>query len=68
MNTAISSRDYILLLGVGLIWSSSYLFIKLAISTIPPYTLTAARIAVAVVLLAGYLTFKRQGLPTDIKN
>ena len=68
MNPAISSRDYILLLGVGLIWSSSFLFIKLAISTIPPYTLTAARIAVAVVVLAGYLTFKRQGLPTDIKN
>jgi len=68
MNTAVSPRDYLLLLGVGLIWSSSFLFIKLAISTVPPYTLTAARIAVAVVILAGYLTFKRQGLPTDIKN
>ncbi len=68
MNTAISPRDYLLLFGVGLIWSSSFLFIKLAISTVPPYTLTAARIAVAVVVLAGYLAFKRQGLPTDIKN
>ena len=68
MNTAVSPRDYLLLLGVGLIWSSSFLFIKLAISTVPPYTLTAARIAVAVVILAGYLAFKRQGLPTDLKT
>ena len=68
MNTTTSPRDYLLLLGVGLIWSSSFLFIKLAISTVPPYTLTAARIAVAVLVLAGYLTLKKQGLPTDIKN
>ena len=68
MSTTATPRDYLLLLGVGLIWSSSFLFIKLAISTVPPYTLTAARIAVAVVVLAGYLAFKRQGLPTDIKN
>ena len=68
MNTTASPRDYLLLLGVGLIWSSSFLLIKLAISTVPPYTLTAARIAVAVLVLAGYLILKRQGLPTDIKN
>ena len=68
MNTTTTPRDYLLLFGVGLIWSSSFLFIKLAISTVPPYTLTAARIAVAVLVLAGYLTLKRQGLPTDIKN
>jgi hypothetical protein len=31
--------------------------------------MTAARIAVAVVVLSGrYLTFKRQGRPTDIKH
>ena len=68
MNTIVSPRDYLLLLGVGLIWSSSFLFIKLAISTVPPYTLTAARIAVAVIVLAGYRILKRQSLPTDIKN
>ena len=68
MNTTTSPRDYLLLLGVGLIWSSSFLFIKLAISTVPPYTLTTARIAIAVLILAGYLTLKKQNLPTDIKN
>ena len=68
MNTTATPRDYLLLFGVGLIWSSSFLFIKLAISTVPPYTLTAARIAVAVLVLTGYLILKRQGLPTDIKS
>jgi drug/metabolite transporter (DMT)-like permease len=43
--------DYGLLLALAFAWGSSYMFIKLAIDTVPPITLTAGRISIAAVLL-----------------
>ncbi len=43
--------DYGLLLLLGLIWGASFLFIKLAVGTIPPITLTAGRLIVAGMML-----------------
>jgi drug/metabolite transporter (DMT)-like permease len=47
--------DYLLLLLLAAVWGSSFLFIKLAVATVPPITVAAGRIAVgatALVLLA----------------
>lgn len=45
--------DYAMLLFLGLVWGSSFLFIGVAVKTIPPLTLTALRCLIgALVLLA----------------
>ncbi len=43
--------DYALLLVLGLVWGSSFLFIKFGVETIPAATLTLSRLAIAAVLL-----------------
>lgn len=40
-----------LLLLLSLIWGSSFTLIKLAITTIPPFTMVAARVTIAAILL-----------------
>uniref|UniRef100_UPI001FCB4301 DMT family transporter n=1 Tax=Bradyrhizobium liaoningense TaxID=43992 RepID=UPI001FCB4301 len=55
-----------LLLLLSLIWGSSFTLIKIAIPTIPPFTMVAARVTIAAILLVliaatqGY-TLPRQG-------
>jgi drug/metabolite transporter (DMT)-like permease len=39
------------LLVLGMLWGSSYLFIKIAVSEVPPLTLVAARLALGAVIL-----------------
>jgi len=40
-----------LLLLLSLIWGSSFTLIKVAIPTIPPFTMVAARVTIAAILL-----------------
>ena len=44
-------RDLMLLLALGALWGTSYLLIKLAITEIPPASLTALRMCVAAMVL-----------------
>ena len=54
------------LLGVlALLWGSSYLLIKLALATIPPFTLIAIRVTVAAILLFGVVRLRGEHLPAD---
>jgi len=55
--------DYLLLLLLALIWSASFLFIKIGVATIGPVTLTALRMAVASGLLLLCLAVMRRGIP-----
>ncbi len=52
-------RNHIIDLGLfvflAVIWSSSFLLIKIGVETIPPFTLTAARLCIAAVVLWAYL-------------
>src|SRR5262249_34501859 len=41
-----SRQDYGLLLALGAVWGSSFLLIKLAVATIPPITVAAARMGI----------------------
>ncbi len=43
--------NYLLLLLLGTIWGSSYMFIKIAVVEVPPLTLVAARLVLAAVIL-----------------
>ncbi len=59
-----SLRHVILLLLLAIIWSSAFTTIKVAVSTIPPLTLVAARMVVAIILLYAVLRLKGMRLPT----
>ncbi|MGH8664091.1 MAG: DMT family transporter [Burkholderiales bacterium] len=48
-------RNYALLGLLSLLWGVSYNFAKVAVETIPPLTLTAARVAIAALLLGAVL-------------
>lgn len=52
-----------LLLLLSLIWGSSFTLIKIAIPTIPPFTMVAVRVAIAAILLILIVTAQGHSLP-----
>ena len=52
-----------LLLLLALIWGSSFTLIKVAVATIPPFTMVAARVTIAAVLLIVIATAQGHSLP-----
>ncbi|MGI9522571.1 MAG: DMT family transporter [Hyphomicrobiaceae bacterium] len=54
-----------LLAILALLWGSSYLWIKVAVATIPPLTLTTIRVAVAAIVLLVVVRILKLPLPTD---
>lgn len=57
--------DHVLFFVVAVTWSSSFLFIKIAVVEIGPWTITAGRIVIAAVILAAYLRLAGHALPRD---
>ena len=54
------------LLGLlALLWGSSYLFIKVAVTEIPPVTLIAVRVTIAALFLLAVLSWRNDQLPRD---
>ena len=60
------SIEISLLALLALLWGSSYLFIKIAVETIPPVTLIATRVTGATIFLLVILVLNRVRLPGDI--
>jgi drug/metabolite transporter (DMT)-like permease len=60
-----SQIDWILFLGLGLFWGSSYLFIKIGIETLPPFSLIAGRLMIGAALLGLVLLVAREPLPRE---
>ncbi|MGT2503476.1 DMT family transporter [Bradyrhizobium guangxiense] len=54
-----------LLLLLSLIWGSSFTLIKLAVATIPPFTMVAARVTIAAMLLILIATAQGHSLPRE---
>lgn len=54
-----------LLFVLAIIWSSSFMFIKVAVTTFSPLTLSFTRILLAAVVLALYAFYRGDGLPRD---
>jgi drug/metabolite transporter (DMT)-like permease len=50
---------------VGVVWGTSFLFIKVAVGTVPPPYIALGRIGLGALTLLGYLTLRRQSLPRD---
>ncbi|MEM1297852.1 MAG: EamA family transporter [Pseudomonadota bacterium] len=57
--------EYALLGLLALLWGSSYLFIRVAVETIPPVTLVALRVSIASVLLLAIARAQGHRLPRD---
>jgi drug/metabolite transporter (DMT)-like permease len=66
--TSRSSRlDWLIFVALGLMWGTSYLFIKIGVETLPTFTLVAARLGIGFVLLASVVAIAREPLPRDPK-
>ena len=50
---------------LALLWGSSYLFAKVAVTEIPPFTLVAGRVGGAAIFLVILLVLKQEKLPRD---
>ena len=57
--------EFALLGLLALLWGSSYLFIKLAVSDIPPVTLIALRVSIAALFLVVVMRGRGERLPRD---
>ena len=54
-----------LLALLAVLWGSSYLLIKIAVETIPPVTLVAARVSIGAVFLLAIIAWQGDHLPND---
>ncbi|WP_025900092.1 DMT family transporter [Sneathiella glossodoripedis] len=60
--------ELLLLCVLALLWGSSYLFLKVAVTEIPPITLIAYRVSGAAVFLFLVISIRRETLPRDTKS
>lgn len=60
--------DYGLLLLLSAIWGSSFLFIKVAVETLPAVSMTAARLTLSVLILFAMAALAKEGLPRGLKT
>jgi drug/metabolite transporter (DMT)-like permease len=56
-------RDWVTFWTLGLIWGSSFLWIKIALDNVGPFTLVAWRLLIGVVGLALVVAFRRPAFP-----
>jgi len=55
--------DWLLLLALGFMWGTSYVFIKIGVETLPTFTLIAARLGIGLTILATVVFVAREPLP-----
>jgi drug/metabolite transporter (DMT)-like permease len=62
---AMSRRDWIILLTLGVLWGGSFFFIEIAVDSVPPLTLVLIRVTLAALALWIFLfaTGQRGALP-----
>ena len=57
--------DYGMLLFLGLIWGTSFMFIGVAVKSIPPLTLSALRCLIAAFVLLGAVRLMGHAIPRE---
>ncbi len=63
-----TARDFTLLLTLSVIWGSSFALIKVAVATVPPFTLATGRVAVAAAVLLILQRLLDQPMPGNVKR
>lgn len=61
------TKKFLLTLALTAMWSPSFLFIKLAIESLPPMTIAASRITLAMLLLLALLLWKGYSFPRNLQ-
>ena len=67
MTPGAARLNWVLFAALGLIWGTSYLFIKIGVETLPTFTLVACGLGIGLVLLAVVVAIAREPLPRDPK-
>jgi drug/metabolite transporter (DMT)-like permease len=67
MSERASRIDWLVFLGLGFMWGSSYLFIKLAVDDFGTFTLVALRLLIGAAFLWAVVLIARQELPRERK-
>ncbi len=60
--------DWLVLLALGLMWGTSYVFIKLGVETLGTFTLIAGRLGIGLALLATVVILAREPLPRSLRQ
>ena len=55
--------EWMLLVGLSILWGGSYLFMKLAVLTVPLFTIVLGRVSIAALALLIVLTISGAGIP-----
>jgi drug/metabolite transporter (DMT)-like permease len=63
VNPARGRVDWLVFIALGVMWGSSYLFIKVGVESITPLTLVALRLGVGALFLGAILRLSRAPLP-----
>ncbi|MDM8531294.1 DMT family transporter [Anaerolineales bacterium HSG25] len=56
-------RNFMLILALAMLWGPSFIFIKIAVEEIPPFTLVFGRVAIASLILYAILRAQGRNLP-----
>ncbi len=59
------ATDYVLLVALAAIWGGSFMLIKLAIGSVPPITVTAARVVIGALVFVAIVYLSGRRLPVD---
>ena len=65
MASRTSQIDWLIFLALGFMWGSSYLFIRIGVRTLEPFTLIALRLGIGLALLATVVVLARESLPRE---
>jgi drug/metabolite transporter (DMT)-like permease len=60
-----SRQDWLLLLVLGIMWGTSYVWIKIAVESLSTFTLIAARLGIGLALLAAVVYTRKVQLPRE---
>ena len=60
-----SQIDWLTFFALGFMWGSSYLFIKIGVETLEPFTLIALRLGIGLAVLATVVFLAREALPRE---
>lgn len=60
-----TASDWAILVVLSFLWGGSFLFAKVAVAEVPPFTIVLIRVAGAALILAAVVTFLGLGMPRD---
>jgi drug/metabolite transporter (DMT)-like permease len=65
METGMTTRDWLLLILLSVLWGGSFFFIGVAVQALPAFTIVAIRVGLAMLVLLAVLRVLRIALPAD---